>query len=160
MGFDVPVYDPNVRNAPAKPSRRERDVQKHEKRVAREKQQAAAERRESAEWTATRKAIYKRDQGKSRFSGKALFLRHDDPRLVGEVNHTQLRSRGGPDESWNLALLTPDEHDMFHHRHPKYVLDISGNADRVLTFVQKHRETGRIALTVNSPNPSLPKEHD
>lgn len=141
--------------AGAKPSPLAREKRQHDKRVARAKAKRTADRIDDEADRAIRLEVRKRDQGRSRFSGTILKWTSDNPAIVGHAHHIVYRSAGGSDEAFNRVTLTPDEHDMVHHRHPKYVLDILGSdANKTLRFVQKDRETGKVIKRVTSPNPS------
>ncbi len=138
-----------------KPSRLTRDIEKHERRQARASMKRQADKAVADAWEAKRLEIYTRDKGCSRASGRELLFKSDNPFKVADVNHIQLRSAGGPDESWNLCILSREEHDMFHGKHHVFLLEISGDADMTLSFTKLNRETGRIVQQWMSPNPSL-----
>jgi 5-methylcytosine-specific restriction endonuclease McrA len=136
-----------------KPSALDRDVAKARQRQARAKLKASTDRQVAAAWTVIRKAVYARDKGCSRYSGTPVFLYHPDPEQVAHTNHIVFRSAGGSDELSNLVTLTPREHEMVHARHPKYVLDITGDANDVLTFTKRAHETGAVVDLLESPCP-------
>jgi hypothetical protein len=87
-------------------------------------------------------------------------IKSNNPFKVADTNHIQLRSAGGPDETWNLVTLSRLEHDQFHLRDPRVALRIEGNADETLTFTTINRETGRVIQSWPSPNPSASQTHD
>jgi 5-methylcytosine-specific restriction endonuclease McrA len=142
--------------ATAKPSSLARDKKQYDKRQARAKAKRSADRIDDEADRAIRREVRKRDQGRSRFSGTPVKWTSDNPLIVGHAHHIVYRSQGGSDAAFNRVTLTPEEHDMVHHKHPKYVLDILGlDANATLKFVQKDRETGKVFKRVTSPVPAV-----
>lgn len=127
-----------------KPSRLDRDVAKFERRKARDRQRAAAEKAAADAWEAVRRACYARDHGMSRISGKPLDLHNANPWKVADFHHIVFRSCGGTDETANVLTVARDEHDMIHGRHARFLLDVAGDADGIVSIVQRSVETGRI----------------
>lgn len=105
-------------------------------------------KRVSAE-DAFRDAVWDRDGGISRASGKPVFRAHTDPSKRGEVAHIKARSTA-PAEKYNPdngVLLTAVEHGWSDPRTAnakgKTLLEIRGtNARRTLTFIRRD-ERGR-----------------
>lgn len=150
---DLPTFDPRARTATAKPSRLDRDVKKFEGKVGRRKAKTKRDRENAKEQTARRRAVFERDQSRSRASGVLVRWADENPSLVGHRHHIVFRSVGGSDDLSNLVLLTESEHEMAHARGSKYVLDIAGDANGTLTFTQRELETGRIVREWKSPCP-------
>lgn len=146
--------DPKDLEAKPKPSRLTRDVKKHAAKVQRDKAREKQDRLDRAADTARRKATYERDQGRSRASGVELKWQSRNPLEVAHAHHIKFRSRGGSDDLFNQVLLSPSEHDMAHARHPQFVLDIFGDANKTLTFMKKQVETGKVIERRKSPCPT------
>lgn len=137
-----------------KPSRLDRDDAKFARQQDRARERRRRERAEQAAWEVIRAGVYQRDQGRSRASGTPLKLHSQNPREVADCNHLIFRSAGGSSDPSNLCTLTREEHDMVHARHPRYVLDISGDANSTLTFVRRDVETGKVLELWESPCPA------
>lgn len=131
----------------AKPSRLDRDVAKHQKRVKARATKRKADRVEHDAWLALRERVFKRDQGLCRFCDRAVHLRHADPEKVAQCHHVVYRSAGGKDVTANLATLCAGCHDAEH----KHRIDIKGNADRVLKIRGDSRKWGESTCPALSP---------
>lgn len=137
-----------------KPSKLARQIRQRDTRMVKAKARTAKERAAAKAWTVRRKEAYDRDRGCSRYSVTPLYLYHPDVEQVAQINHIRFRSAQGSDDLSNLVTLTPEEHEMVHARHPKYVLDITGDANVCVTFTVKLLETGQVVHILESPNPS------
>jgi hypothetical protein len=93
---------------------------------------------------AFKEAVWKRDGGISRASGKPVYHAHTDPRQRGEVAHLSARSTK-PEAKWkpeNGILLTAEEHKLSDARTAggTVLLEIRGtDARKALTFVRRDR---------------------
>jgi 5-methylcytosine-specific restriction endonuclease McrA len=132
----------------AKPSRFKRDVDKHQRRVARAQSKRALDKAQADVWRAICEAVFKRDQGLCRVCGRGVQRLNGDPHRRAETHHIRYRSAGGSDESSNLILTCGFCH-YYEHQHR---IDISGDGDRVVTITQV-MESGK-SRTWESPCPS------
>lgn len=130
--LDVPTYDPRKRCATPKHQIVPHAIVKAEK--AKTKKQAGDD---------FRAAVWARDKGQSRASGKPLSKSGSDWKRVGEVHHVIPRSLA-PERVLDVAnglLLSKEEHALAETACPnapdKQLLDISGPDDRgqLQTFI-------------------------
>lgn len=110
--------------------------------------------KQSAE-DAWRDAIWLRDGGVSRASGKPVYRAHTDNRKRGECAHLDARSTS-PEKKYderNGVLLTAEEHALSDARTApggKALLEIKGkNANKALTFIRRDTK-GRVLWTRTS----------
>lgn len=138
----------------AKPSRLDRDVAKHKKRVAKRSEKRETDKAEAAIWRAICDVIFKRDQGRCRVCSCTVHQREDkDPKRRAHTHHIEYRSAGGSDETTNLALLCGECHS-FEHQHR---IEISGNGDGVLNIVSRD-EAGNVIRQWQTYNSQFPNE--
>lgn len=121
-----------------------RKQRKFERIEARRVAKAAEDARIEREAAAVRDEVWKRERGCCRAYGVPLMRKHENPMRVGHVHHKVPRSLGGPDATWNELLLSPLAHERAHSRYDGVTLEIHGNPDQTITFVEKHTETGQI----------------
>lgn len=133
-----------------KPSRYERDLEKHERRLARAKAKRTAKRVEVDAFAQLRRLVYLRDRATCRVFGTPLKLVSANPLEVAHCHHVIFRSAGGSDALENLALLSPRAHDLVH----RHVIDVTGDANKTLTILERNPETGRVVHEWTSPCPS------
>lgn len=150
MGMYSTHQGPLSKSSPLK--RKER---KFERVQARRDATAAENARLEREAAAVRDAVWKRDKGVCRAYGVPLMRKHENPVRVGECHHIQPRSLGGPDTTCNEVLISPIAHERAHSRYDALTLEIHGNPDETLTFVEKHTETGKELRRWESPVPSV-----
>lgn len=94
-------------------------------------------------WEQCQDAVWDRDKGISRASGKPLVRASTDARKRGEVAHLDARSTN-PEKKFdlkNLVLLSAEEHGLSDARTApggKVLLEIKGkNASKILTFIRR-----------------------
>lgn len=141
-----------------KPSPLARKVRKFERVEARRAATAAENARIEREAAAVRDAVWQRDRGVCRAYGVPLMRKHENPLRVGHCHHIMPRSLGGPDATWNEVLISPVAHERAHARFDQVALEVHGDADATLTFVEKHIETGKVLRRWESPVPSCVSE--
>lgn len=111
-----------------KPSRLARDVAKYDRRVESKRARTAREKADAAAWSKRSAECCVRDRGICRVcfcQTTKAFTGH--PKLWGQAHHIVYRSAGGPDDLWNLVWVcgacSSDEHE---HR-----ISITGTADNL-----------------------------
>lgn len=105
-----------------------------------------------------RKAVWLRDKGRSRASGKPLAKSGTDPKAIGEVHHVIARSLAPEKifEPSNGILLSRFEHALAETACPNdpahHYLEIVGPADRGLpqTFIWRDRDGNETKRRVDS----------
>lgn len=105
-----------------------------------------------------RAAVWERDGGVSRCSGRPVLHAHTDNRKRGEVAHLKARSTapGQKLDPANACLLTAEEHALSDARTAggKVLLEIKGtDARKVLRFIRRD-ETGRVLWSRESLPPT------
>lgn len=91
--------------------------------------------------------VTKREAGHCRITGVRC-----DPNALGmlrrgEHHHIIYRSAGGPDETWNLILVTLEMHNAIHAG--KY--RVEGNADECITVWRRDEEGGWLQIIRETP---------
>lgn len=115
---------------------------KAERRHAKETARTAQERRQAREEAKVRDRVWRRDRGVCRAYGVPLKRLTTNPYEFGHCAHLEARSQGGPYTTGNLALLSPMAHERHHLRFDGIGLEMTGEADGILTFREFNLETG------------------
>lgn len=136
-----------------KPSPLVRKAAKFKRVQARRAEKDAEDARLEREAAKVRAEVWDRDKGIDRAYGLPMFRHHENPEIVGHCHHILPKSLGGPDETANEVLLSPIAHERAHARYDAIVLEIHGNADETLTFIERHIETGKVLRQWESPVP-------
>lgn len=148
MGMFSDISGPILKSSPLK-----RQIDKHDRKLARRAAKEAADAKAEREAAKVRAEVWDRDKGIDRAYGVPVFRAHENPALVGHSHHIVFRSHGGEDTTANEVLLSPIAHERAHARYDAVVLEIHGNADDTLTFVEKQIETGKELRRWESPVP-------
>lgn len=134
----------------AKPSRLDRDVAKHRKRVAKRATKRDEDREARQIWAEICAVIFERDKGRCRVCARRVKKNADDPRKRAETHHIVYRSAGGEDLPMNLLLTCGICHSLEHqHR-----IEISGNGNGTATVRHFNAETGKVISQWDSPCPA------
>lgn len=137
----------------AKPSRLDRDVAKHQRRVSRAKAKRETDKADAAKWRAIGNAIFKRDRGKCRACFMPLHQRADiNPTRRAQAHHIVYRSAGGSDATANLITLCA----VCHHWEHQHKIAISGDGDALVSICYTNPETGKLIQQWSSPCPTSP----
>lgn len=107
-------------------AKQKRDLAKHRAKVA-------EKRREWDRWNQLRLAVYTRDGGLDRATGKRVYLETGCLPDLMQAHHVVYRSAGGQDEMSNLVCVSLETHAQIHDG----LLDCEGDANGVLTFKAK-----------------------
>ena len=126
-----------------------RQVAKFNRKQARAKVRESAKRKEAAEWTVIRKAIYQRDMGLCRACGREVKVLSENPLLQSHCHHIVYLSAGGTDARDNLVTLCA----VCHAHEHAHVLRITGHGDARIDLVKIHPETGRVLRAWESEVP-------
>ncbi len=126
-----------------KPSRLVRKVEKFARVITRRAAKDAEDAKLDREAAKIRAQVWDRDKAVCRAYGVPLKRQHENPEIVGHCHHIRFKSQGGPDETWNEILLSPMAHERAHARYDAIVLEVHGDADETLTFIEKQIETGQ-----------------
>lgn len=130
-----------------------RKVRKFERILARRAEKDAADAAIEREAAKVRAEVWDRDKSICRAYGVPLKRQAENPLIVGHCHHILPRSLGGPDATWNEVLIAPMAHERTHARFDEVALEVHGDADATLTFVEKHIETGKVLRRWDSPVP-------
>lgn len=123
-----------------KPTSHERVEQKDQRKRLRAKAKTARVLAAKAVSDGHRLTAYERDGGKCRATGKWLPFRHPSLLKVAHSHHVVFLSAGGSDGPENRITISWPIHKLIHgHR-----LDVTGNPNGTVHFIQKNLETGKV----------------
>jgi 5-methylcytosine-specific restriction endonuclease McrA len=138
VGSGAEAVIPQFKDSPAIAKLKRQDA-KAAKRKAKSAAQRKAKEAKRQAWIKLRMLVHERDKGMCRCCFKPVKFASGDWEQA-HPHHVVYRSAGGTDDTANVVTLCMLCHNMEHG----HVLEISGNADALLSFVRyKFTDAGR-----------------